>query len=64
MVLTSPTKIHLTVLSSYFLKGYFSMKPAKKILSLPWRENRFELALQPSTALTANIQIKFSRQGD
>ena len=64
MVLTSPTKIHLTVLSSYFLKGYFSMKPAKKIFSLLGGKIKFELALQPSTASTAKIQIQFSRQGD
>ena len=40
------------------------MKPAKKTFSLLGGKIRFELALQPSTALTANIQIKFSRQGD
>ena len=46
------------------LKAYFSMKPAKKIFSLLGGKIRFELALQPSTASTAKIQIQFSRQAD
>ena len=46
------------------LKAYFSMKPAKKIFSLLGGKSKFELALQPSTASTAKIQIQFSRQGD
>ena len=45
------------------LKAYFSMKPAKKIFSLLGGKIKFELALQPSTASTAKIQIQFSRQG-
>ena len=45
------------------LKAYFSMKPAKKIFSLLGGKLKFELALQPSTASTAKIQILFSRQG-
>ena len=47
-----------------FIKAYFSMKPAKKIFSLLGGKIKFELALQPSTASTAKIQIQFSRQGD
>ena len=46
------------------LKAYFSMKPAKKIFRLLGGKMKFELALQPSTAWTAKIQIQFSRQGD
>ena len=38
------------------------MKPAKKILSLLGGKMKFEMALQPSTATTAKIQIQFSRQ--
>ena len=45
------------------LKAYFSIKPAKKILRLLGGKIKFELALQPSTASTAKIQIQFSRQG-
>ena len=45
------------------LKAYFSMKPAKKIFRLLGGKIKFELALQPSTASTAKIQILFSRQG-
>ena len=39
------------------------MKPAKKIFSLFGGKIKFELALQPSTASTAKIQILFFRQG-
>ena len=46
------------------VKAYFSMKPAKKNFSLLGGKIKFELALQPSTASTAKIQIQFSRQGD
>ena len=46
-----------------FLKAYVFMKPAKKIFRLLGGKIKFELALQPSTASTAKIQIQFSRQG-
>ena len=39
------------------------MKPAKNIFRLLGGKIKFELALQPSTASTAKIQIQFSRQG-
>ena len=39
------------------------MNPAKKIFRLLGGKIKFELALQPSTASTAKIQIQFSRQG-
>ena len=40
------------------LKAHFSMKPAKKILSLLGGKIKFELALQPSTAFTLH-EINF-----
>ena len=50
--------------TAVIIKAYFSMKPAKKNFSLLGGKIKFELALQPSTASTAKIQIQFSRQGD
>ena len=47
----------------YAFTVYFSMKPAKKTFRLLGGKIKFELALQPSTASTAKIQILFSRQG-
>ena len=47
----------------FLLKACFSMKPAKRIFILLGGKTKFELALQPSTASTAKIQIVFSRQG-
>ena len=40
------------------------MKPAKEIFSILGGKIKFELALQPSTASMAKIQIQFSHQGD
>ena len=46
------------------IKAYFSMKPVKKIFGLLGGKIKFELALQPSSASTAKIQIRLSRQWD
>ena len=43
------------------LKANFSKKPAKKIFSPMAGKLNLNLALQPSTASTAKIQIQFSR---
>ena len=45
-------------------KGIFFYETRQKIFSLLGGKIKFELALQPSTASTAKIQIQFSRQGD
>ena len=45
-------------------KGKFFYETRQKIFSLLGGKIKFELALQPSTASTAKIQIQFSRQRD
>ena len=47
-----------------YIKGKFFYETRQKIFSLLGGKIKFELALQPSTASTAKIQIQFSRQGD
>ena len=55
--------LHNLAAQRCIIKAYVSMKPAKKIFRLLGGKIKFELALQPSTASTAKIQIQFSRQG-
>ena len=56
-------KNHIYYLSQLQLKAYFLMKPDNKFFSLLDGKIEFELALKPSTASTAKIQIQFSRHG-
>ena len=45
-------------------KGLFFYETRQKIFRLLGGKIKFELALQPSTASMAKIQIQFSHQGD
>ena len=54
---------HKNICCYFHSKGLFFYETRQKIFRLLGGKIKFELALQPSTASTAKIQILFSRQG-